>query len=269
MSDDIVLHEEGGVAILTLNRPEAMNALSAAMFTQLGELYRYCDAEDRIRAVVVTGVGDAFCSGADMGGGGDTFSSESKNMDFSSCPLSFQAYEVRKPVIAACNGHAVGAGLSIALQADLRIFAEQGKYGLLQNRRGVLADFAVEHVLTRLVGFERAFEILVRAVKLSGSEAAAWGLASRVLPADQVLSTALEVAHDMAENCAPLVMGMHKRLLWRALDQSMDELIADETRALHHTMSQSDAVEGGVAYMERRAPEWSGSISKDWPEWLR
>jgi len=268
MTEEIQVELEGGVAVITLNRPDARNTLSAGMMDGLGAAYQRCDADDSVRAVVVTGAGDAFCAGADMSGGGETFDAEGKELDFSSCPLSFQAWDVRKPVIAACNGHAIGVGLGIALQADLRIFAEQGKYGFLQNRRGVVADFAAEYLLPRLVGFERAFELLVRAPRLSGVEAAEWGLASRVLPADKVLDAALEIASDMAVNCSPLVMGMHKRLLWRGLDSTLPDLVQMETRALHHSMGTADAVEGGMAWFERRAPQWTASVSEDWPEGL-
>jgi enoyl-CoA hydratase/carnithine racemase len=184
----------------------------------------------------------------------------------SSCPLSMQAWDVRKPVIAACNGHAIGVGLSIAMQADLRVFAEDAKYGFLQNRRGVVADFAMESVLPRIVGFERAFELLVRAPRLTGTEAGEWGLASRVVPAELVLETAMEIAGDMAQHCAPLVMGLHKRLLWRGLSMELQDMVELETRALRHSMQQRDAAEGGLAWFEKRLPRWTGSVSRDWPE---
>jgi enoyl-CoA hydratase/carnithine racemase len=268
MAEEVLLEVEDGIGLITLNRPEAKNTLSAGMMDGLGAAYQRCDSDDAIRVVVITGAGDAFCAGADMSGGGDTFDGEGKAMDFSSCPLSFQAWDIRKPVIAACNGHAVGVGLGIALQADMRILAQDGKYGFLQNRRGVVADFAAEYLLPRLVGVERAFELLVRAPRLSGTEAMEWGLASRALPADQVLEAAMEIAADMAINCSPLVMGLHKRLLRNALDMSLPALIEAETRALHHSMGKPDAVEGGMAFFERRAPHWTGSVTRDWPQGL-
>lgn len=268
MNDEILLEVNGGVALITLNRPDAMNTFTGPMMEALGAAYQRCDGDDAVRVVVVTGSGKAFCAGADMSGGGDTFSADEQSAQFSSCPLSFQAWDVRKPVIAACNGHAVGVGLGIALQADMRVFAEEGKYGFLQNRRGVVADFAAEYLLPRLVGFERAFELLVRAQRLSGAEAAQWGLAGRVLPAAQVLATALEIASDMAVNCSPQVMALHKRMLWRSLDLSLPESVALETRALHHSMARPDAVEGGMAWFERRPPVWSGGVTEDWPQWM-
>ena len=263
----IELTVEEGIATITLNRPEQFNTITPAMLEQLSSAYHRCDEDDGIRVVVLTGRGEAFCAGADLSAGGATFDKQDAG-DFSSCPLSIQAWEVRKPVIAACNGHAIGVGLSTALQCDIRIFSASGKYGLLQNRRGVVADNAVEYLLPRLIGFERAFEMIVRAPRLNGIEAQQWGLASRAVPADQVLSTALTIARDMAENCSPLIMAMHKRLMWRSLDMNLPEFIKLETRALHHSMGRPDAIEGGMAWFEKRAPRWRSSVRQDWPEFL-
>ena len=268
MNEELKFEINGGIGLITLNRPDAYNTMTSAIIEGLGEAYRQCDQNDAVKVVVVTGAGKAFCAGADMSGGASTFDGAAQNTEVNSCPLSMQAWEVRKPVIAACNGHAVGAGLGLAVQADMRVFANEGKYGFLQSRRGVVADFAIEYVLPRLVGFERAFEVLVRASRLSGEEAVAWGLAGRSVPADQVLETALEIASDMSVNCAPLAMGLHKSLLWRGLAMTLDELAALESRALNHTMTKPDAMEGGLAYFERREPRWTGSVSEDWPEWL-
>lgn len=264
MSEDIVLDVDDGVAIITFNRPDALNTFTGAMVDDLGEAYRQCDQDDSIRAVVVTGKGKAFCAGAELHSGGDTFNTEG-DMDFSSCPLSFQAWDVRKPVLAACNGHAIGVGLGIAAQCDMRVLALEGKYGFLQNRRGAVADFAIGQVLPRLIGFERAFEMIVGAVRIDGSQALEWGLASRAVAADKVLETAMAMARDMAINCSPLVMGLHKKLMWQGQDQDRAQFIAQETRALHHSLQGPDATEGGMAYFERRTPNWQSSVSKDWP----
>ncbi|CAA0110807.1 Short-chain-enoyl-CoA hydratase [Halioglobus japonicus] len=269
MNEALKLEIADRVAIITLNRPEAYNTLTTSIIEGIGAAYRRCDEDDEIRVVVITGAGKAFCAGADMSAGGRTFDSEAQHTAVNSCPLDMQAWEVRKPVIAACNGHAVGAGLGLAMQADMRVFANEGKYGFLQSRRGVVADFAIEYTLPRLVGFERAFELLVRAPRLSGEEARDWGLAGRCVPAAEVLGAALEIAHDIAVNCAPLPVGLHKNLLWRGLDSSLGDIAAQESLALNHTMSTPDAIEGGAAYVERRPPNWSASINRDWPSWLK
>ncbi len=269
MNEEVKLDVADRIAVITLNRPETGNDLSSAMIEGVGAALRHCDGDDSIRVVILTGAGNAFCVGADMSGGGSTFDAAAQSVEVNSCPLSLHAWEVRKPVIAACNGHAIGAGLGLAVQADMRVFANEGKYGFLQSRRGVVADFAMEYVLPRLVGFERAFELLVRAPKLSGEEARAWGLAGRSVPAVDVLDTAREIARDISVNCAPLPVGLHKQLLWRGLAMNQEDLATMETRALNYTMSTPDAIEGGTAYFERRTPQWSASINHDWPHWLK
>jgi enoyl-CoA hydratase/carnithine racemase len=240
--------------------------MSPAMIAELGDLYLRCDRDKRVKVVVLTGSGKAFSAGADMSRG-DVFAAAG-DMELSSCPLSMQAWQVRKPVIAACNGHALGIGLGIAMQCDMRVFALEGKYGFLQNRRGVVADFAIEYLLPRLIGFERAFEMIVRGVRIDGAEALQWRLAGRAVGADAVLATAMEIAGDMIANCSPLVMGMHKRLLWRGLDALRDEFVALETRALAHSVRQPDALEGGRAFVERRPPRWRTPEEADWPDFL-
>jgi enoyl-CoA hydratase/carnithine racemase len=265
MSDEILFENIDGIALITFNRPEAMNTFSSDMMTGLGDTYRRCDEDDDIRAVVVTGSGKAFCAGAELQGDGDTFNTAGE-MNFSSCPLSFQAWDIRKPVIAACNGHAIGVGLGIATQCDMRVLATEGKYGYLQNRRGTVADFASASILPKLLGFERAFEMIVGGVRVSGETAGQWGLASRVVAADKVLETAMEIARDMVVNCSPLVMGLHKKLLWEGQDLPLQRYIENETEALHHSLKGPDAAEGGMAFFERRAPNWKSRVSRDWPE---
>ncbi len=263
----LILEVESGVACITLNRPEALNTFNSAMLAELGNAYKHCDENDEVKCIVVTGAGRAFCAGADLSEGGATFDS-SEHGDISSCPLSMQAWDVRKPVIAACNGHAIGVGMGMAMQCDMRIFAEGAKYGFLQNRRGVVADFGCTWLLPRIVGVEGAFELLTRAPTLSGSEAHAMGLAGRCVKADEVLPLALEIARDMAANCSPLVMGMHKQLLWKNLDAAREHAIALESQGLNHSMRKPDAIEGGVAFFEKRAPRWASSVVDDWPEFL-
>ena len=257
---------DDGVGLITFNRPDRLNVFSAGMIDELGDLYARCDQDAEIRVVVLTGSGTAFCAGADLGRG-DVFAS-AEDITVASCPLRMQAWDVRKPVIAACNGHAIGIGMGIALQCDMRLLALEGKYGFLQNRRGVVADFGVEWLLPRITGFERAFELLVRGTRLDGAEALQWGLAARALPAAEVLPAAVAIARDMIANCSPLVMGMHKRLLWRGLDLARDPLVALETAALRHSMRQPDALEGGMAWAEKRAPQWSAFSEQGWPDFL-
>ncbi|MGI9284459.1 MAG: enoyl-CoA hydratase/isomerase family protein [Pseudomonadales bacterium] len=266
-SQEILVEVSDGVALITFNRPEQLNSLSESMLQGLGDAYRRCDEDDNVRVVVVTGAGKAFCAGADLSQGGATFA-EREDMTFSSCPLSMQAYEVRKPVIAACNGHAIGVGLGIAVQCDMRILAEEGKYGFLQSRRGVIADFAIHHLLPRMIGLENALQLIMTGQRLTGVEAKEKGLAARVLPTDEVLPAALDMARDIAINCSPLVIGMAKKMIWQGMGQSLADMEQLETRLLHYSMGRPDAIEGGMAFFEKRVPEWKSSVSKDWPDWF-
>ena len=266
--EDIRFEIEHGVAVITLHRPEHMNTFSGTMGQELGRAYRECDENDEVRAVILTGAGRAFCAGADMSGGESTFEKQNAS-SFSAAGVDPPAWEVRKPVIAALNGHAVGLGLTLALQCDIRILAREGKYGVLQVRRGVMPDAYAHWTLPRLVGLARAAEILLSGRRFSGEEAFELGLASRVLPAEEVLPAALELARDIAENAAPLSVAVTKKLLWESSGLSAAEVGRRETELHHHLMGRADAVEGAVAYVERRKPRWTLSVSRDWPDWPR
>lgn len=265
---DIRFEIEAGIATLTLNRPDHMNAFSGTMGEELGRAYRACDADDSVRAVVITGAGNAFCVGADMGAGDATFAAQD-DTEFSAAGVDPPAWEVRKPVIAAMNGHAVGIGLTLALQCDLRILALEGKYGIIQVRRGVMPDAYSHWTLPRLVGIERAADLLLTGRKIGGEEAARIGIASRALPAAQVLPAALALARDIAENTAPLSVAITKRLLWESPALDWREVGRRETALHHHLLGAPDAIEGVRAFLERRSPNFSGRVSRDWPGWPR
>ncbi|MBW2292529.1 MAG: enoyl-CoA hydratase/isomerase family protein, partial [Deltaproteobacteria bacterium] len=200
-----------------------MNAFSGKMGRELGHAYRRCDEDDEIRAVILTGAGRAFCVGADMGAGAETFASQDVS-SFSASPVSPPAWEVRKPIIAALNGHAVGLGLTLALQCDMRICADEGKYGVLQVRRGVMPDAHCHWTLPRLVGTERAASLLLTGRKIEGPEAFAMGLVLRSVPASEVMAVALEIARDIADNTAPLSVAITKKLLWQSTGLSADQV---------------------------------------------
>ena len=264
--EDIRFEVSNGIAIIELHRPEQLNAYSGKMGVELGDAYRVCDDDDAIRAVVITGAGNAFCAGADMTAREGTFASQDPGT-FSAAGVDPPAWEVRKPVIAAMNGHAVGIGLTLALQCDIRIAANEGKYGVVQVRRGVMPDAYSHWTLPRLVGLERAADLLLTGRKIKGAEAVEMGIASRALPAHQVLPAALEIATDIANNTAPLSVAVTKRLLWESPNLTRAEVGHKETELHHHLMGRADAVEGPMAWIERRPPQWSLSVKKDWPDW--
>jgi enoyl-CoA hydratase/carnithine racemase len=255
-----------GVATITLHRPEARNAFSGLMGRELGEAFRSCDLDDAVRAIVLTGAGDSFCVGADMAAGEETFAKQ-EAADFSAAAFDPPAFALRKPVIAAVNGHAIGLGLTIAMQCDVRILAREGKYGIVQVRRGVMPDAYAHWTLPRIVGLERAALILLTGKRMSADEAMELGIASRCLPAVEVLPAALEIARDIASNTAPLSVAVSKKLLWQSWDLSAEQMERMETALHHHLMGKPDAIEGVMAYLERRPPQWKLRLSRDWPEW--
>ncbi len=264
---DLRFELEDGVALVTLDRPERQNAFSGAMGAALGAAYRRCDADDAIRAVVLTGAGDAFCVGADLGAGDATFAAPDDAAGFSAAAFDPPAFAIRKPVIAAVNGHAIGLGLTMALQCDLRIVARDAKYGVVQVRRGVMPDADAHYTLPRIVGLARAADLLLTGRKFSGDEAAALGVASRVVAAADVLPTALAIARDIAENAAPLSVAVTKRLLWESAALAPADVERKETALHRHLMGREDAIEGVRAWLERRRPAWKLSVARDWPDW--
>jgi enoyl-CoA hydratase/carnithine racemase len=269
MSDrDLRFEVRDGVALVTLNRPDARNAFSGRMGEELGRAYRRCDSDDAVRAVVLTGAGEAFCAGADMSSGSETFAKRDEQ-SFSAAGVDPPAFRLRKPVIAAVNGHAVGIGLTLALQCDLRLMAREGKYGVLQVRRGVMPDAYSHWTLPRIVGMTRAAELLLTGRIFHGDEAAELGIATRVLPAAEVLPAALEIAGDIAANTAPLSVAVTKRLLWESPALGWEDVGRKETALHHHLMGREDAAEGIRAWLERRAPRWKLSVTRDWPDWPR
>jgi enoyl-CoA hydratase/carnithine racemase len=253
------------VAILTLDRPEQRNAFSGPMATSLSEAYRECDARDDVRAVILTGAGNAFCVGADMSVGADTFAKRGEQ-SFSADPIAFPPWNVRKPVIAAVNGHAVGIGLTLAMQCDIRLVASEAKLSFAHVRRGVLPDAHSHWTVPRAIGFACTAELFLTGRTFTGAEAAAMGLMSRALPASEVLDAAIAMARDIAANTAPLSVALSKRLLWESRSLTREEVGTKETAYHHLTMGQPDAIEGVMAFLERRPPQWRLAIPRDWPE---
>ncbi len=268
--EHILFAVEDGVATITLNRPERMNAYNFALGAELELAYGRCDADDAIRAVVLTGAGKAFCAGADMGGGGKTFDdveSSRRAADPGRGDRRLAAFQVRKPVIAAINGHAVGVGLTLALQCDLRLVASEAKLAFAFVRRGIIPELGSHSILPRVIGFSRAADLLLSGRTIRGEEAAALGLVSEALPAEEVVPRALEWARDVAVNAAPASVAIAKRLLWEGVTETPRETMAKEKPLLEWVGKQADAAEGVRSFLDRRTPEWKLRASTDLPEW--
>ncbi|AQT78077.1 crotonase [Mycolicibacterium litorale] len=247
-----------GVAVITLDGPGRLNAFSADTARRLGAAYRRCDADDTVRAVVVTGAGRAFCAGADMSADAAVFDSPADG--FSASPIQPPAWRVRKLVVAAVNGHAIGIGLTLALQCDVRLVAEDATLGVPQVRRGMIGDCAVHYTLKRAVGLAVAADVLLTGRTFTGRDAAAMGIASRALPADDVLPAALELARDVAVNANPASVAYSKRLLWTETDA--DTVAAEETTVHLTLMGGPDAAEGPAAWRAKRPPVWRSVASE-------
>lgn len=268
MYDHVRFEVADGVATITLNRPQVLNAFSGQMGQEIQDCFRHCDRDDEVRAVVLTGAGRAFCAGADFSNGPAVFGAPADANAFNANPFRFAAHRVRKPVIAAINGAAVGMGLTMTLHCDLRIVARDAKLGIVQNRRGVMPDLDSHWALPRIVGFARACEILLTGKMFSGVDAHHWGLANEIHDAEAVLPRSLEIARDIAVNVAPVSVAVSKRLLWTDEPASRHEINRLETELHKHLMGRADAREGVMAFLEKRAPQWQLRVSTDWPEGL-
>ena len=241
----IIFETDGPVAVIKLNRPEVLNAFSGGMGKELSHAYRRCDADESVRAVVLTGEGRAFCAGADFSSGAQVFDAPSDQSGFQSDPFEFHAWDVRKPVIAAINGHAVGLGLTMTLQCDLRLIAEDAKCGIVQNRRGVFPRPALALDAAAHRGLCHRARLAAHRPDVPGvAKPREMGLASRALPAEEVLPAAMELAHDIAVNLAPVSVGLSKRLLWS--DPQLSGAGVNEWERLAHleVMGAPDAREG-------------------------
>ena len=245
--------EVPGVATVVLDRPDVLNVFSGGMGADLSAAYAECDADPEIRVIVLTGRGRAFCAGADMTPQSATFGTPGAG--FSSQPLENPAWALSTPVIAAVQGHAIGIGFTIALQADIRIVAEDAKLAIPQARRGMIGDAGSHWTVRRFASQAVAADVLLTGRTFRGSEAVTLGLASRALPAQEVLPAALEMAQDMARAASPASLALSKRLLWA--DIGLEETIRRESGYHLLLMGTPDAAEGPRAWMERRDPQWT------------
>jgi enoyl-CoA hydratase/carnithine racemase len=270
MSDDnddpVLMTVTDGVALVTLNRPDRLNAMNGAAIAALTQRFAAADRDDDIKVVVLTGAGRAFCAGADLSRPGGAFRAPRDVSAYRSSPPRPLAFQIRKPVIAAVNGHAIGLGMTLAMHCDIRFIAAEAKWGIVQVRRGVVPDALSHWTVTRAVGLANAAEILLTGATFVGPDALRLGVASRCLPAAEVLPAALALASDMAQQGSPMSMAMAKRILWAAADGNVDLIDDLESEAHRRLMGRPDALEGGAAAHAKRSPVWTSSVSRDWPD---
>lgn len=253
----VLFQVDEGVATLTFNRPDKLNAWDAQMFQDVPRLLKQCSDDDEVRCVVVTGAGRAFCAGFDPTA---EIPRESRAVD----PV---AWQMRKPVIAAINGAAVGLGLTLPLHWDLRIAAEDAKLGFVFVRRGFIPEANSLWILPRLIGLGPATELLLTGRTFTGAEARELGVVHEAVPRDRVLARATEIAREIADRTAPVAVAITKQLLWEHLWIEDPTVAYEREHAFSRAVSSApDAAEGIRAFLERRKPQWSGRPSTDMPE---
>ncbi len=266
---------ENGIATVTMNRPEKMNAVNTPLREALIWAFGEADRNDDVRVVVVTGAGKAFCAGADLSQGGSRF--DYSNEEGREIPMSehrdgggqiaLAIFRCRKPVIAAINGHAVGVGITMTLPMDIRIVAEDAKIGFVFTRRGLVPEACSSWFLPRIVGISKAAELIYTGRVFQAAEEADSGLFSYVVPSDEVLTKAMGVAREIAENTSAVSVALSKAMLWHGLgeaDPQSAHLI--DSRCFYWAGRQKDAYEGVESFLEKRPPKFTMRVSSDMPD---
>ncbi|MGY1688511.1 enoyl-CoA hydratase-related protein [Geodermatophilus sp. SYSU D01105] len=262
-----------GVATITLDRPDRRNAFTAVMATELAAAADAADADDAVRVVVVTGAGRAFCAGADLAGGESTFRDRAARPDpvprgtvggvprdwggIASLPFA----ALRKPVIAAVNGPAVGIGATLTLPMDVRIAAESARFGFVFPRRGIVPEAASSWFLPRVVGISQAMEWVATGRVFDAAEALRGRLVSRVVPDADLLPTARALAREIADNTSAVAVGAARQLLWSMLGAASPwDAHRAESRALVELGAGPDAAEGVASFLEKRPPRFGAPL---------
>lgn len=284
--EQIIYDVADGVATITLNRPDKLNAFTGTMMQEMIAAFDAIDADDDVRAVIVTGAGRAFCAGADLSGGGKTFDYDSRGEDSPVGPdgelrygsesardgggrLTLRIFECVKPVIAAINGPAVGVGSTMTLPMDIRLASETARMGFVFARRGIVPEAASSYFLPRVVGISQALEWCYSGRVFDAAEAKAGGLVKEVLPADRLLPRAMELAREIADHTAPVSVALTRQMLWRGLGYThpMDAHKVD-SRAILSRGRSGDAAEGVTSFLEKRAPAYPDRVSRDMPDFV-
>jgi enoyl-CoA hydratase/carnithine racemase len=260
------------VLTITLDRPERLNAFTPTMGRELIEAFDRADADDGVRAIIVTGAGRGFCAGADLGGGGDTFDWRDRQAG-GEIPrdgggqVTLRIFDLTKPVIAAINGPAVGVGITMTLPMDIRLVAAGAKIGFVFTRRGIVPEAASSWFLPRIVGISKAMEWVASGRVFSAEEALGGGLVRSVHDPGELLGAAGALAHEIAEHSAPVSVAVARRLLWTMLgaEHPMAAHRAD-SRAMFARGQSADAAEGVTSFLEKRPPQFSDRVSDGLPE---
>jgi enoyl-CoA hydratase/carnithine racemase len=256
MSEVVNKEVDGGVAVLTLNRPDRLNAWTVEMERVYFSMLDECAASDEVRVIVVTGAGRGFCAGADMQdlqdlGDGNHDAQERQERTPQRHPLG-----IPKPIIAAINGPCAGIGLVQALMCDMRFAAAGSKFTTAFARRGLVAEHGISWLLPRLVGPAKALDLLLSGRVVLAEEALELGLVNKVLPPEQLLDNTLAYASEIVTNCSPASMATMKRQVYADLEVGLDEATAAADRLMVESFTAPDFAEGVQSFIERRSPSF-------------
>lgn len=275
-----------GIFTITLNRPEKMNAFTERMMHEMIAAFDAADADDDVRAVIVTGEGDrAFCAGADLSSGGDTFDydkrldrdtpmQEDGSVDWNhrgardgGGQLTLRIFNCKKPVIGAINGAAVGVGSTMTLPMDIRLAADTARFGFVFARRGIVPEAASSWFLPRLVGISQALEWCYSGKVFGAEEAHQGGLVRGVYSPGALIPAARALAKEMTDESAPVSIAMTRQMLWRMLGAEHPiEAHRMDSRAIWYRGRQEDAKEGVVSFLEKRHADYPNKVSSDMPD---
>jgi enoyl-CoA hydratase/carnithine racemase len=278
---DIISEQDGPVLTLTLNRPDKLNAYTATMGQELEHAFRAADADDSVRAIVVTGAGRHFCAGADISSGAGAFdvnSGKSQSMGNTAARerraeagsggggFIGAIYNCRKPSIAAFNGAAVGVGLTLTLPMDIRIAAAGARFGFVFARRGLVPEAASAWFLPKIVGLSTALKWCLTGQMFRAEDALAAGLVTEVLPQEQVLSRAKELAREIAEETSPVAVALTRQMLWRLSGEpDYSDTLKVDGPLIVSLGASPDVREGVMAFLEKRKPKFPSKVSSDMP----
>ncbi|MEV5568574.1 enoyl-CoA hydratase-related protein [Spirillospora sp. NPDC052269] len=269
-----------GIATITLNRPDRMNAYTHTMRAEMLDAFDRIDADDDVRVVVVTGAGRAFCAGADLGGGGDTFNKDKSHDMFAGeddvledgtprdggGTVALRIARCLKPVIGAFNGAAVGVGVTVTLPMDIRLASEKAKFGFVFARRGIVTEAASSWFLPRLVGIAQAMEWAATGRVFDAQEALAGGLVSRLYAPDELLPAAYALAREIADNTSAVSVAAIRRLMWSGLSApSPWEAHVNDSRLMAALGAAPDAAEGITSFLEKRPAAFPMRVSENLP----
>jgi enoyl-CoA hydratase/carnithine racemase len=276
--ETIRLEVEDGIATLTLNRPDKLNAFNTQMMQEMIAAFDQTDADDSVRVVIVTGAGRAFCAGADLSAGAATFDYSARGGQEKEARtiegvqrdggglLTLRIYDSLKPVIAAVNGAAVGVGVTMQLAMDIRMASTEARYGFVFSRRGINPEACSSWFLPRLVGVQTALEWCYSGRVFPAQEAHDRGLVRSLHAPEDLLPAARALAREIADNTAPVSIALTRQLIWRMAGAShpMEAHMAD-SRGIQARGAMADAKEGVVSFLEKRLPSYPDKVSTDLP----